>query len=352
MYKKGKAIVVERPRKAVVKEIKLPEIDDKTVVIKTTYSAISSGTEMKVWGGLSGHLDGNLWYPLVPGYEEVGEVVHVGENAPLTASGERLKVGDRVMANEVRRYPEYCAAWGGQVEYAVKSPKTASSPSDLCARIPDNVSYQEAVVTYLACVAMKGIEKVGIKEGETVLVIGTGNIGLSALQLIKLKNAGKIIAMDNQTSRLALAKKYTEHLIDASKDPLAQLKDMTEGRLADVVFECSGNSQVVQETCHYLRKGGRDRDDEGGRIHLQGDYPSPIILYPYSPWFCKNLSLSMTCAVRPGYKECILGLISEGKFDAKSLYTKECHLDDAPKAYEELEKNRYDILKILFKWGD
>lgn len=350
MYERGKAIVVERPEQAILKEIRLPEINAETIVVKTHYSGISSGTEMKVWGGISGHLEGELWYPLVPGYEEVGEVVYVGKNAPPANTGEKLKLGDRVMANEVRYYPDYCAAWGGQVEYAVKNPATAGAPSDLCARIPDNVSYPEAVVAYLACVAQKGIDKVGIKEGETVLVSGMGNIGLSALQLIKLKGAGKVIAMDNQPSRLSLAQKYTEHIIDASKEPVSRLKDLTEGRLADVVFECSGNPQVAAESYRYLRDGGWDREDEGGRIHLQGDYPAPIVLHPYQRWFTKNLTLSMSCAIMPGSKEYILKLISEGKFDAQSLYTKEYSIEDAPKAYEELKNNRYDILKILFRW--
>lgn len=346
MFEKGKAIVFERPGKAVVKEIKLPPIDDETIVVKTQFSGISSGTEMKVY---EGRKDG-LWYPLVPGYEEVGEVVYVGKKAHLTATGERLKVGDRVMANEVRFYPEYCAAWGGQVEYAVKSVKSPTS-FDLCAKIPDNVSYQEGVIAYLACVAKKGLDKVGINPGETVLVIGMGNIGLSAVQLAKLRGA-KVIAMDVHKGRLNLASKYTDLLINASApDPVNNLLDITNGKGADVVFECSGNSKSAQETDKYLRDGGWEKDDDGGRIHLQGDYPTPIIIYPYSGWFCKNIRMSMTCALKPGDKEAILQLISEGKFDARSLYTKEYMVDDAPEAYQDLQKNRYDILKILFKWN-
>ena len=57
---------------AVVEEIPLSPLDERTVVVRTRYSAISTGTEMKVFKGLSGHLGGALWYPLVPGYEEVG----------------------------------------------------------------------------------------------------------------------------------------------------------------------------------------------------------------------------------------------------------------------------------------
>ena len=228
MYpEKGKAIVFERPKKAVVKEIRLAGVDEETIVVKTKYSAISSGTEMKVYQGITGSLDGALWYPLVPGYEEVGEVVYSGKNAQLTASGERLKVGDRVMANEVRYYPDCCSAWGGQCGYAIKNPETSPCPQDACAKIPENVSYQEAVVACLACVAKKGIDKARIDKGDTVLVIGMGNIGLSDIQLARIYGAGKVIAMDIQENRLNLAKKYTEYLISASsKKSEDSLKEM------------------------------------------------------------------------------------------------------------------------------
>jgi len=59
-FEKSKAIIFERPNKAVVKEIKLPPVDDETVVVKTVYSGISSGTEMKVYQGLTGPCDGEI----------------------------------------------------------------------------------------------------------------------------------------------------------------------------------------------------------------------------------------------------------------------------------------------------
>ena len=66
-----------------------------------------------------------------------------------------------------------------------------------------------------------------------------------------------------------------------------------------MVFECSGNPAIVGELYKFLRDGGWGKSDEGGRIHLQGDYPAPTIIYPYFRWFVKNLTLSMTCAVKP-----------------------------------------------------
>lgn len=340
----AKAIVFERPHKAVLKDIKLAEMDDETIVVRTKYSGISSGTEMAVYTG-EGAWEGAWTYPCVPGYEEVGEVVYVGPKAKPTSSGETLKVGDRVMANEVRYYPELGAAWGGQCAYAIKNAKTSPAPMDRPAKIPDNVSYQEAVIAYLACVAKKGLDMVGVNPGETVLVTGMGNIGLSALQLARIYGAGRVIAADVRVNRLQLAGKYADATLNlSSPDAVQELLEINDGKKADVVIECSGNPAAINPIPDYIRAGGR--------IHLQGQYRQPIVITGYARWNCNDLRISCSIAFNAGDKEAVLDLISKSKFDAKSLYSKAYPVDDAPTAYEDLFKNRYDILKILFKWEE
>jgi 2-desacetyl-2-hydroxyethyl bacteriochlorophyllide A dehydrogenase len=348
MYETAKAIVIEKPRQAVVKEIPVASIDEDTVVVKTTYSAISTGTEMKVWSGLSGSLGGELWYPLVPGYEEVGQVVHVGKNV------KDFKVGDRVMANECRYYPEHCAAWGGQCGLVIKNKKTSPSPFDGLEKIPENVTDQEAVLAYLASVSHKGINRVKPKAGQTVFVIGMGMIGLSWIQLAKLAGC-RVIGMDLNDKRLKLGAKFADEVIDAkSYDPVAALKELTGGKKADVVVECSGDPSSVTHLYQYLKDGGWGLDDEPGHIHLQADYPYPVMLTPYQSWFTKNVNISLTCAIRPDSKATMLKLISEGKFDVKTILqskmTPEMPVDKAEEAYEKVERSKKDIFKVMLKW--
>ncbi len=350
MFEKAKAVIIERPFHVAVKEIRLPEVNDQTIVVRTHYSAITTGTELKTWNGKTGKLGGKLWYPLVPGYEQVGVVEYVGPKARKTATGETIGVGDRVMANEVRVYPDYCAAWGGQVGISIKNDTTSPSSTDPPAKIPDGVSFQEAVVSYLAAVAKKGVDKVGVHPGETVVVIGMGAVGLSTVQLCKLAGA-TVIAVDVSSWRVERAKKYADHLIncDGAKayKPVAEL---TNGRMADVVIEASGDSAVVNSLCQLIREGGWERDDDGGRIHLQGDYPDPISITQYSQWFNRNLRISTSCAFKPGDKEYILNLIKERKFDARILWDKEIAVDDAPAEYTELDTHHDTRLKTIIKW--
>lgn len=340
-FEKGKAIIFEQARTPAIKKIRFAKADDESIVVRTKYSGISSGTEMAVYSGEA--CNDGVTFPCVPGYENVGEVIYVGKKAFNSIKGEAFEVGDRVMANECRFFPDYCAAWGGQCEYSIKNPVTSPCAMDRPAKIPAEVSYEEAVVAYLACVAKKGIDMVNIRSGETVLITGLGCVGLSALQLAKLKGAGKVIAADIRECRLKLPRKYTDYVLDISHPDSADLiREMNDGKLADVVIECSGNPAAVNPIADYVRAGGR--------VHLQGQYRQPIIITKYWRWNCSDLRISCSVATNGGIKEEILQLIAEGKFDAKSLYSKVYDIGRAVAAYEELEQNRYDLLKILFKW--
>jgi len=353
-YKSAKAIVIEKPHHAVVKKVPLPEVDDASVVIRTTWSAISTGTEVKVWNGKTGKLGGELWYPTVPGYEQVGVVEYVGSNALKDVQGNSFQVGDRVMANEIRQYPSpYCASWGGQVGLSVKNPTVSGSPFDMPAKIPDGVTDQQAVVAYLACVAHKGIEKVGIKPTDTVLVVGMGAVGLSAAQLARIYGCERVIIMDKSPWRLDRARPFADAAIvaDASHEAAVEaLAEVTKGRMADVVIEASGDAAVPNNLRRMVREGGWELGDDGGRIHLQGDYPDPVCLTPWQEWFNRNLRISITCAILPGSKEQILGLIAQGKFNAEVLWDKEIRLEEAPAEYGELERNRATRMKTLIQW--
>ena len=335
MELKGKSIVMEARHKAVVRDIEFPEVTEDSIVVKTTFSGVSLGTDMSLYEEQA-FPSSNLSYPLVPSYEEVGEVIYVGKDAPWKNGDEPFKVGDRVMANEVRYFPGLCAAWGGSAAYAVKNKKTAPFPADEVVKIPDNVSYEEAVVAYLGSVALKGVKMVGVNPGETVMVVGCGCVGLSALQLAKIFGAGKIIAADINANRLEYARKYTDNLILLTGDDADAVRKCNNGELADVVIECSGNPDAVSPLADYVRPSGR--------VHLQGQYRSPITIVEYQRWNCSDLRISCSIATDAGCKGEVLKYISEGKFDAK--------LWNEVVPYAKIKADRYKYLKFLFKWED
>ena len=116
-------------------------------------------------------------------------------------------------------------------------------------------------------------------------------------------------------------------------------------------MECSGNPEVVSDLHKYIKDGGWGDDDRPAHIHLNGDYPDRIILDHYHRWFVKNVTITMTCALRAGCKEQILEWISQGKFDTSKLPYEVWGVSEAKEAFEHQAEAGADCFKILFDWS-
>jgi 2-desacetyl-2-hydroxyethyl bacteriochlorophyllide A dehydrogenase len=344
-FRKSMAIVMERPKEVSFREIELTDLRPESYVAQTTVSGISSGTDMKTWRGEQ-HPE-QCWYPLVPGYENAGKIVHVGEEA----TG-KFKVGDRVMINECRRFGNVCAAWGGSSRFVIKNSVTAPSPFDYMVKIPDNVSDNDAVLAYLPSVSLKGIRRMNFREGETVVVIGAGMIGISAIQILKIMHPDLfVICVERNAFRREIAGYYADGVIPY-ENAEQEIIHLTKGKKADKLIEASGNSAVVGTLHKFIKDGGWDVDDEPAHIHLQGDYPETIIMDSYCRWFGKNCTITMTCALAPGCKEQILQWMSEGKFDTSSLPVEIWPVESCAEAYKYKQEKGEDVFKILFDWNN
>ena len=340
---KTMATVIERPNEAAFREVTLTPKQADTVVCKTSFSAISTGTDMKTYHGLQ-HPE-QCWYPLVPGYENVGTVIEEGSYAP------GFKKGDRVMINECRRYMDVCAAWGGGTLICHKDSANAGGAGDPLCKIPDNVTDEQAVLAYLACVPLKGIERFDLKAGDNILVFGAGMVGISAMQILKIKcPTATIIAVEPHPYRQEIARFYADHVITPDAAGMKKMLEITNGKRADKIIECSGNPAVPGILWEWLKEGGWGDDDEPGHIHLQGDYPEKLIFDNSHHWFCRNPYITMTCALKWKCKPQILQWISEGKFDTSHLPYEIWEAGKAKEAFEYQHKKGMECFKILFDW--
>ena len=339
------ATVIERPGEAAFREVTLTPRRDDTVVCRTRMSAISTGTDMKTYHGLQ-HPE-QCWYPLVPGYENIGVVEEEGSYAP------GFKKGDRVMINECRRYLDCCAAWGGGTLLVHKDMANAAGPGDPLAKIPDNVSDEDAVLAYLFCVSLKGVERLQPRDGETILVFGAGMNGIGAAQIIKIMAPKSTVVIAEPNSfRRSIAAHYADHVITPDAAGLAVLKDITGGRRADRIIECSGNPAVPGMLYKFIKDGGWRDDDEPGWIHLNGDYPEKLLFDHYHRWFGTNVNMSMTCAMKWRGKGRILSWLSEGKIDTSHLPYEVWPAGKAKEAFRYQSEKGPECFKILFDWRD
>lgn len=346
-FVKTMATVIERPGEAAFREVTLTPKREDTVVCKTLMSAISTGTDMKTYHGMQ-HPE-QCWYPLVPGYENIGVVLEEGSYAP------GFKKGDRVMINECRTYMDVCAAWGGGTQIVHKDSANAGGAGDPLCKIPDNVTDEQAVLAYLFCVSLKGVERLGLTPDYTgtVLVFGAGMNGVGAAQILRIKSPNaKIIIAEPHPYRREIAKHYADFVITPDEAGIKKLEELTNGKKADKIIECSGNPAVPGILYKFIKDGGWADDDEPGYIHLNGDYPEKLLFDHYHRWFVKNVNMSMTCAMKWRAKGQILQWISEGKIDTTHLPYEIWPAGKAKEAFEYQSEKGMNCFKVLFDWRD
>ena len=343
-----------------LEEVPSPQVKSGSVLIKTSRSLVSLGTERMLvefgkanliekarqqpdkvkqvldkikTDGLQPTLEAvfnKLGQPLPLGYCNVGTVVAIGKGVT------ELKVGDRVASN------------GQHAEFVCV-------PKNLVAKVPDNVSDEEAAFTVIGSIGLQGIRLLNPQLGETVVVTGLGLIGLIAAQLLKA-NGCKVIGIDFDEEKIQLARAKGIVAINPAKgtDPVKFVMEETDQIGADAVLITA--SAKTNDVIHQAAEMSRKR----GRIVLVGVIGLDI---RRDDFYKKELTFQVSCSYGPGrYDEnyenkgidyplpfvrwtekrnfdTILQAISMGNLDVKSLITEEVELKDYNLIYGDMRKH-------------
>ncbi|MCK3685167.1 bi-domain-containing oxidoreductase [Maribellus sp. YY47] len=351
----------------ILEEVPAPQVKAGTLLIKTTRSLVSLGTErMLVEFGKAGFIDkarqqpdkvkqvldkmkaegilptleavfNKLNQPLPLGYCNVGVVEAVGKGV------HRFKVGDRIASN------------GNHAEYVCV-------PENLCAKIPDGVSDEEAAFTVIGSIGLQGIRLCNPTFGETIVVIGLGLIGLVTAELLKA-NGCRVIGydFDQQKVDMARSKGITAFNPAQGTDPVKFVQEATNETGADgVIITASAKSdEVIHQAADMSRKRGR--------IILVGVIGLNI---RRDDFYKKELTFQVSCSYGPGrydenYEqkgqdyplpyvrwteqrnfEAILQAMESGQLDVKPLITEQVALEQYDEIYGDMRK-KGSIASIL-----
>jgi L-iditol 2-dehydrogenase len=240
-----------------LEEMRVPKIGAGELLLQTRASGIC-GSDLMEWYRIKKA-------PLVLGHEITGEVVEVGESVAEFRVGDRVFTSHHVPCGQCR----YCHAGhqsvcellrtthfdpGGFSEF-VRVPKINVDLGTLL--LPDEVSFDEgSFIEPLACV-VRAQRFARLTTGQTVLVIGSGISGLLHIQLARARGAARIIGTDISEFRLEAATQFGADItINGAKDVPGQLREVNEGRLADVVIVCTGAMPAVQQAVKSVDRGG------------------------------------------------------------------------------------------------
>ncbi len=173
--------------------------------------------------------------PLPLGYCNVGRIIGVGRAVSGFAEGER------VISNG-------------------KHAEVVSVPVNLCARVPDAVTDEEAAFTVLGAIALQGIRLVQPTLGEAVVVTGLGLIGLMTVQLLRAQGC-RVLGIDFDAEKLKLARQFGAETVDLSsgQDPVVVSETFSRGRGVDAVIITAStrSSEPVHQAASMCRKRGR-----------------------------------------------------------------------------------------------
>lgn len=320
----GKASLIDKARQQPEK-VKMVLEKVQTDGLLTTYDAVKS----------------KLAQPLALGYCNVGVVHEVG------AGVDDFQVGDRVVSN-------------GPHADMVKVPK------NLCAKIPDNVSDESASFAVVASIGLQGIRLAQPTLGESFVVTGAGLIGLLTIQMLRA-NGCRVLAIDFDQSKLELAKQFGAEVCNPGKgeDPVAVGLAFSRGVGVDGVIITA--STKVSDPVIQAARMSRKR----GRIILVGVTGLEL---NRADFYEKELSFQVSCSYGPGrydteYEDkgndyplgfvrwteqrnfvAVLDMMAAGTLNVEPLITQRFEFEDAPKAYDALTEDKSG-LGLLLKYN-
>jgi L-iditol 2-dehydrogenase len=259
-----------------LREFPAPALPPGGVLLETSFSEVC-GTDVHLFHG---RLRG-VPYPIIPGHVSIGRVSMLRGEA-RTIDGAALREGDRVAffdvhrtcgrchACAVTRTPTRCSA---RRVYGITDPAAEGlfggwseaiylEPGVLTATVPDGVADEDYIGAGCGLITSVHImDRAEIRLGDTVLVQGTGAVGLSAIALAKLAGAGRVIAIGAPADRLQLARRMgadeTCDLAVPLAERLERVRDLTGGHGPDIVIEAAGSARAVEEGLTLVRDGGR-----------------------------------------------------------------------------------------------
>ncbi len=354
-----------------VDNVPSPAVKSGHILIRTNKTLISSGTErtllefgksnyigkalqqpekvkqaidkIKVDGIVATYdsISNKLNEPVQLGYCNVGKVIQVGNNV------EGFKIGDRVISN------------GNHAEIV-------NVPKNLCAKIPKNVSDNEAVFTIIGAIALHGIRLSKPTIGEKFAVIGLGLIGLLSLQILK-SHGCKAIGFDYDQERLNLAESIGFDTVNLKKkdniDSIVKIHTKGVSFDGSIIAASTDTREPIDLSSNITRKKGRIILVGVADINISRDI-----------FYHKELKFQVSCSYGPGrydieYEEkgkdypieyvrwteqrnfqTILELLDDKSIMTSNLISHEFNINNAAKAYEVIT-NKEKSLGIIINYG-
>jgi 2-desacetyl-2-hydroxyethyl bacteriochlorophyllide A dehydrogenase len=269
-----KAVVNYGPRDYRLEEVAVPEVGPDDILIKVESCGVCA-SDIKCYEGASMFWGGNgspayVKGPVIPGHEFIGHVAKLGERAARTRN---LQVGERVIAEQIVpcwqcRYCQRGQYWMCQVHDIFGFQNNVNGgwaqfmkfpAASLIHKVPNDIPERLAVLIEPLSCSIHAVERGKIEFGDVVVLAGAGPLGLGMIGAAKRKTPSKLIVLDMNDKRLALAKLFGADIVmnPAKEDVIGKVLELTDGYGCDVYIESTGHPASVGQGLAMIRKLGR-----------------------------------------------------------------------------------------------
>jgi S-(hydroxymethyl)glutathione dehydrogenase / alcohol dehydrogenase len=385
-----KALVYHKPKDVRVENVDDPKIEDqRDAIVRVTSTAIC-GSDLHMYNGFIPQPR-----PMTLGHEFMGIVEDVGREVNNLKKGDRVVVPFPIACGQCyfcthalqtacersnKNYgPEggllkekgaalfgytdlYGGYDGGQAE-AVRVPYADYGPR----KVPESLTDEQVLfLTDILPTGWTAVDMARLKGGETVAVFGAGPVGLMAMKSAWLQGAGRVIGVDLQGYRLEMARNVANaETIDADdEDPVERIREMTEGRGADVCIDAVGMEAehklgVIERVVDVVMKHQAGSLEvlnrcmsavrRGGTVTVVGVYATDYDNFPFGQMFDKGVTMWGGQAFPHNYIDKLMEMIESGKLRTDDIITHTLPLDRAPHGYDIFNKKEDNCVKVVLK---
>ena len=340
------ALVLDDLRSLTLRDVPEPEVGTKDVLIQVKACGIC-GSDVHGYDGSTGR----RIPPLIMGHEAAGIVAKAG--AGVTA----FRVGDRVTFDSTVSCGKCTFCQRGEVNLCDNRQVLGVScgdyrrngafaefvavPEHIVYGLPDAFTYEKAALIEAVSIAVHAAKITEIEPGSSVVVVGAGMIGLLAIQAFRVFGCTKVLAVDLEESKLALARELGADETFLATDPalLDKLKAATGGQGPGLAAEVVGAQTSILTAIEGVRRGGT--------VTLIGNL-APRVEIPLQVVVTRQLRLLGSCASAGEYRECI-ELMANGKINVDPLISAVAPLREGAAWFDRLYAREAGLMKVILR---
>lgn len=341
-----KAIVIDGPNQIEFRDVEKPVCGRNDVLIRSAKAGLCR-TDLEL---LKGQVPDQWFrYPLIPGHEWSGTVSEVGADVTELTAGDRVVCEGMIPCNRCKRCKDgatnLCENYdqlgftrgGGCGEYVV-------APRHVVQRLPEDVSFESAVLVEPAAVVLHVISRVRPVPGEAMGVVGIGTLGSIAVQILRLFGPRALIAYGIRPEELDFARKMgATHTVNVAEQDAEEATHKILGEGVDTMVETAGSPKAVKTALNNVRDGGRV-----GLLGIAGE--SARLEIPSDHFVAKDAFVVGAFSYTTAIWSKVLGLVNNGLINLDPIVTHRFATQDFSKAYELMDNRGTELVaKIVLE---